>query len=183
LILLQENVVIYYVFIIRGSILMIRLFQSGIESKRYQWFGIKNARIVWISKMKGAQNQFAKSSTSKKETNIMNQEKKVPLSFQPEYMQETNQGVLIHIFSKPGAKQSRITDLDGPIIGVQIAAPPQDGKANEELLDFMSEVLGLKKRQLSLVKGAKERHKTLLITESTVDIISSKLKAACSPDD
>jgi hypothetical protein len=70
------------------------------------------------------------------------------------------------------------SDISEDSVGVQIAAPPKDGKANEELLDFVSEVekkkllnqscqwhmpinsvyldllkvLGVKKRQISLDK-------------------------------
>lgn len=61
----------------------------------------------------------------------------------------------IAILAKPGAKQSRITGtkeqlrlfvltgdsgIDDEGVGVQINAPATEGKANEELLDFMSEV-------------------------------------------
>lgn len=44
-------------------------------------------------------------------------------------------------------------DISTDAVGVQIGAQPTDGKANEELIDYLSEVLGVKKRQISLDKG------------------------------
>lgn len=37
-------------------------------------------------------------------------------------------------------------------VGVAIAAPPREGEANEELIDYIRGVLGLKKSELSLDK-------------------------------
>ncbi|KHJ75047.1 hypothetical protein OESDEN_25337, partial [Oesophagostomum dentatum] len=39
-------------------------------------------------------------------------------------------------------------------IGVAIAAPAREGEANEELLDYMRGVLGLKKSEISLDKAS-----------------------------
>lgn len=37
-------------------------------------------------------------------------------------------------------------------IGIKIAAPPVDGKANKELLKYLSEVLGIRKSALEIVE-------------------------------
>ena len=42
-------------------------------------------------------------------------------------------------------------------------APPKDGQANQAIVEFMASVLGLKKRDLSVVKGDKCSDKILLI--------------------
>jgi uncharacterized protein (TIGR00251 family) len=44
-------------------------------------------------------------------------------------------------------------------VDINISAPPKDGEANEELIDFLSDVLGTKKSNISLSKGSKARHK------------------------
>lgn len=71
--------------------------------------------------------------------------------------------IRILILAKPGAKQNGITDIGVETCGVQIAAPPVEGEANAELVRFMSKVLQLRKSDVSLDRGSKSRHKTILV--------------------
>ncbi|KAK6725767.1 hypothetical protein RB195_004219 [Necator americanus] len=93
---------------------------------------------------------------------------------------DKNGNIVLRILAKPGAKVSAVTDVGESEIGVAIAAPPREGEANEELVDYMRGVLGLKKSELSLDKGGKSRSKTLLITSSRIssEQVVSKLQAA-----
>lgn len=87
-------------------------------------------------------------------------------------------GVLLVFHAKPGAKHSKITDISPDSIGVQINAPPVDGKANEELIDYLSGVLGVRKTKLSLEKGSMNRNKTVLVTDITEEQAFQRLSAA-----
>jgi uncharacterized protein (TIGR00251 family) len=46
---------------------------------------------------------------------------------------------------------------------VAIDAKPVDGEANTAIVEYVAEVLGLKKRDVTLVSGAKSRHKVLAV--------------------
>lgn len=50
--------------------------------------------------------------------------------------------VHIRVKAKPGAKQTAITDIskEDEAIGIQLAAPPREGAANEELISFIAEI-------------------------------------------
>ncbi|BFG35233.1 hypothetical protein CerSpe_215070 [Prunus speciosa] len=50
------------------------------------------------------------------------------------------------IHAKPGSKIASITDFSDEALGVQIDAPAKDGEANAALLDYISSVLGVKRR-------------------------------------
>ncbi len=56
----------------------------------------------------------------------------------------------------PRASHNEIVELmeDGTI-KVRIAAPPSDNEANEALIKFMAEVLGVPKSRLDIVAGAR----------------------------
>lgn len=71
--------------------------------------------------------------------------------------------IRILILAKPGAKQNAITDIGEEGCGVQIAAPPVEGEANAELVRFVSKVLQLRKSDVTLDRGSKSRHKTILV--------------------
>ncbi|KAJ9177772.1 hypothetical protein P3X46_012948 [Hevea brasiliensis] len=76
--------------------------------------------------------------------------------------------VAITIHAKPGAKSSSITDFSDEALGVQIDAPAKDGEANAALLDYISSVLGVKRRQLSIGAGSKSRDKVVIAEEVTL---------------
>lgn len=88
----------------------------------------------------------------------------------------------IHIHAKPGAKQSAITDISSDGCGVQIAAPPQEGEANAELVRFMAKVLAVRKGDVSLERGSKSRQKVLLVDRAaalTVERCTELLRKEC----
>lgn len=73
-------------------------------------------------------------------------------------------GLKISIDAKPGAKQSSIVRVEDGAVTVQIAARAVDGAANAELIDYIAEVLGVRRQGLSLVSGQLSRQKVLLLS-------------------
>ncbi|KAF3336489.1 hypothetical protein FCM35_KLT19075 [Carex littledalei] len=88
--------------------------------------------------------------------------------------------VSISIHAKPGSKSASITDIGEDAVGVQIDAPARDGEANAALVDFISSVLGVKKRQVSIGSGSKSREKVVLVQETTLQTVFDALNKACS---
>ncbi|KAF5457993.1 hypothetical protein F2P56_022061 [Juglans regia] len=83
--------------------------------------------------------------------------------------------VAISIHAKPGSKSSSITDFSDEAVGVQIDAPAKDGEANAALLDFISSVLGVKRRQVSIGSGSKSRDKVVIVEEVTIQNVFNTL--------
>lgn len=89
--------------------------------------------------------------------------------------------VAITIHAKPGSKIAAITDFSDEALGVQIDAPPKDGEANAALVEYMSSVLGVKRRQVSIGSGAKSRDKVVIVEDVTLQKVFDILdKAAAS---
>jgi uncharacterized protein (TIGR00251 family) len=59
---------------------------------------------------------------------------------------------------KPGARKSEILSQEGDKLVVSIAAQPEKGKANAELIKFLSKKL---KKQVRIVSGFGSHTKTL----------------------
>jgi len=61
----------------------------------------------------------------------------------------------------PNAKRSEIVGRHGEAIKIKVAAPALEGRANEALLEFLADVLGVPKREVQLVSGEKSRDKVI----------------------
>lgn len=48
---------------------------------------------------------------------------------------------------------------DGSLVTVRLTAQPLEGKANEELVRYLSEVLKVKRSAIKIVRGEKDRRK------------------------
>ncbi|CAL5029152.1 unnamed protein product [Urochloa decumbens] len=88
--------------------------------------------------------------------------------------------VAISIHAKPGSKVATITEIGDEAIGVQIDAPARDGEANAALVDFISSVLGVKKREVSIGSGSKSREKVVLVQDATLQGVYDALKKSCN---
>jgi uncharacterized protein (TIGR00251 family) len=61
----------------------------------------------------------------------------------------------------PNAGRNVISGFKDGVLQIKIAAPPDKGKANKELIDFLSERLGIKKSAITIVKGHTSRNKII----------------------
>ncbi|CAJ1974680.1 unnamed protein product [Sphenostylis stenocarpa] len=86
--------------------------------------------------------------------------------------------VAVTIHAKPGSKSASVTDISDEAVGVQIDAPARDGEANAALLDFISSVLGVKRRQVSIGTGCKSRDKTVIVEDVTQQYVFDALDKA-----
>jgi uncharacterized protein (TIGR00251 family) len=58
---------------------------------------------------------------------------------------------------------------------VAVTAPPQDGRANAALVEFLRDLLGLKRSQVELHSGATNRIKKVLVRGVSKSELASKL--------
>ena len=64
---------------------------------------------------------------------------------------------------RPGAKLNAVSGRDADLLTIAITAPPIEGRANEGLVRFLDEELGIPRRQIQVVRGATSRLKLLEI--------------------
>lgn len=65
----------------------------------------------------------------------------------------------IEVRAQPGAKRSALVGTWNGRVKVAVRAPPEDGRANEELLELLAGALDLRARDLVLARGATARLK------------------------
>ncbi len=76
----------------------------------------------------------------------------------------------LHI--QPGAKKTEFAGLHGDALKIRLAAPPVDGKANEALIRFVADQLGLAKSAVNLKSGQTSRRKVLEVIGATAEAVA-----------
>ena len=78
----------------------------------------------------------------------------------------------------PRASRNEIVELlDDGTIKVRLAAPPADNEANEALIEFLSEILGVPKSRLDIVAGATGRDKLISVVDMDAETVHQRILA------
>jgi hypothetical protein len=91
-------------------------------------------------------------------------------------------GVLVHVHVQPRASRTEVAGRHGDAIKVRLKAPPVDGAANEELLRFLAECLGVSSREVQLVRGATSRSKTVAVMGMAEAVVAAALVPPVAKD-
>ena len=81
----------------------------------------------------------------------------------------------------PGAVRSAVVGRHGAAWKVRVAAPPEDGKANDAVVRLLAETLALPARDVQIVSGRASRDKTVALAGLAPDEIERRLAAASGP--
>lgn len=72
-------------------------------------------------------------------------------------------GCVLPVRAQPGARRPGVQGEQAGALKVAVSAPPQDGRANEALVEALREALGVRRSQVELLSGATGRDKKFLI--------------------
>jgi uncharacterized protein (TIGR00251 family) len=70
----------------------------------------------------------------------------------------------IQVVARPGASRRRIISVDPRGVVVALNSPPEKGRANDELIDFLARIASVPRSTITIVRGDTSRHKTIRIT-------------------
>jgi uncharacterized protein (TIGR00251 family) len=80
----------------------------------------------------------------------------------------------------PNAPRNAVAGWLGDALKVKVHAPALEGRANDELCEFIADTLGLPRRAVTVAMGDKSRQKLLLIDGLTLDEVRLRLKVSAS---
>jgi uncharacterized protein (TIGR00251 family) len=67
--------------------------------------------------------------------------------------------LVLRIHVQPGAKRTEVAGLHGDALKVRVAAPASEDRANEALVAFIAEALGVARRDVAIASGGHSREK------------------------
>ena len=77
--------------------------------------------------------------------------------------------MILQVKISPNAAKNSIEEFQGDLLRIRIAAPPDKGKANEELVAFLAKTLHIPKSRIKILSGHASRLKRLEIDISKKD--------------
>jgi len=78
-------------------------------------------------------------------------------------IKETPEGVLVAVKVLPRSSRCEICGRHGDALKIKVTSPPVDGRANEEVVDFLTENLGIKKSRVNIVAGHNATRKVIAV--------------------
>lgn len=79
----------------------------------------------------------------------------------PVFLREQDGAVMLALKVQPRASRNEIAGPLGQELKLKVMAPPVDSAANEAVVEFLAEQLGLPRRAVSLVRGHTSPHKLI----------------------
>jgi len=72
-------------------------------------------------------------------------------------------GALLAVRAQPGARRAGVLGTWNGHLKIGLHSPPEGGRANQELVDLVARLVGLRSSQVSLVRGPRSRTKVLAL--------------------
>ena len=90
-------------------------------------------------------------------------------------VEEIDGGVVFTAKIVPGSSRTAVCGLLDEMLKIKVSAPPEKGKANKCLLDFLAKQLGVKKKTIKIVSGKTSAVKSVQVLGISVEQLSKKL--------
>ena len=90
-------------------------------------------------------------------------------------IQQSANAVIFSVKVVPRSSKTAVAGILGGMLKIKLAAAPEKGKANESLVEFLADTLGIKKNTITITSGHTSPVKTIQITGVTTNAILQKL--------
>ncbi len=86
-------------------------------------------------------------------------------------------GAVLELLIQPRASRTKVVGEHDGRLKLQLAAPPVDGEANAALVEFLADLLGIKKAAVAIVRGDTGRRKTVRLAGVTAAAARAALQS------
>jgi uncharacterized protein (TIGR00251 family) len=93
------------------------------------------------------------------------------------YIEERENGAILRVKVTPGSSRNALAQLTEDRLTVKLTSPPVDGKANKQLIKFLSKKLGVSASSISIMRGVSSREKILFVAGVGGAELREKLEA------
>ena len=90
-------------------------------------------------------------------------------------LRQSEGAVVLKVWVQPRASNNEVAGLFGDSLKVKVVSPPVENRANETLCEFLSQLAGVKRRQVEIISGQKTRLKEVRIRACSCSELRRKL--------
>jgi len=94
---------------------------------------------------------------------------------------EHAEGWVLPVRAQPAARRAGVQGEQAGALKIAVTAPPQDGRANQALIEVLRKTLGIKRWQVELLSGQTSRDKRFLIRGLSRAELESRLAKLLLP--
>lgn len=91
------------------------------------------------------------------------------------FAHDVGDGCTLAVRVRPGARKNDVAGIHAGAVKISLTAPPVDGRANEALIEFVAELVGLPRARIAILTGASSRMKLLRITGKSAAEVQAAL--------
>lgn len=101
----------------------------------------------------------------------------------PVWLTVSSDFVTLQVLAQPGKSKAGFVRSDPRGLVVALNAPPQGGRANDELIGLLSRALKVPRSAFALIRGTTSRAKTIRIETANPPALAARIRALLpSPD-
>ena len=83
--------------------------------------------------------------------------------------------VIFYVKVTPSSSRNSLAGIQNGVLKIKLSAAPEKGKANQALIDFLSDKLGIKKKFITIISGLTSKVKQIAVEQETAETITEKL--------
>jgi len=83
--------------------------------------------------------------------------------------------VRLAVYVQPRASRTECTGIHDGALRIRLAAPPVDGAANDALVRFLAEEIGVPRSNIRVARGTSSRRKVVMVDGVTVERATAAL--------
>ncbi len=91
---------------------------------------------------------------------------------------EDARGIVVPLQVQPGGRKNEIRGEQAGSLKISVTAKPENGKANEAVIELLAKVWRLRKSQIHILSGETSRQKRVLLSEISTSEFEPKLAAS-----
>ena len=88
---------------------------------------------------------------------------------------------ILRVHLTPRGSRNEVCGLRKGVLYVKLTAPPVENAANKALVEFVADLLGVRKSDVEIISGHRSREKTLRVSGVTQAGVAARLGRASRP--
>lgn len=94
------------------------------------------------------------------------------------FLEQDKHGILIRLYIQPRASKNEIVGIHGgTALKIRLTSPPVDGAANSACIEFLANILGIRKSHVEILSGQKSRIKQIKLSGISLQETENLLKS------